>query len=169
MENKTPLNQVNEDLNKLGETLSKFESEMGLPKGINKETVDKATELLNMDWYSLKTMDSVDLMILALILTDYSGIVQRIINREKSVIHWCSQRIRKLVFHLLPNIKAYSFEEREASALHDNEFGASLHYKRTEAELRLSRFEGLNYSVKNLADKIESLAKIKNGHSSNAV
>lgn len=154
-------NQLNEDLGKINEYLDNFESTIGLNNEINAKTIEAAQEYLNTDWFVLKTKNCEELALASCILTDYSGILQRVINREKAIISWATQRIRKLIGHLMPLEKAYSFEERENLALQKHPFGNQLHQKKTEAEMRLARIEGLNFTTKNMADKLESLAKIK--------
>jgi hypothetical protein len=149
------------DLETLNKKLNEYESLVGLPILINQKMIEAAEEYLVGDWAEIRNKSPEELLVAACILTDYAGLLQKVMNKEKSIIHYCKERIRKLVGVRMSSMKAYSFEERECLALSEHAFGNQLHYKKTEAELRLSRIEGLNYTVKNLADKLESLGKIK--------
>lgn len=150
MQETPKVNPVNIEIDKTNEYLAKFEDGIGLTNTLNKNTIDQARELLVSDWQELKNMDAIELAVNACILTDYGMTIQRIINREKAIIHWAKERLK--------NVSAQKCEA----------FYKSLNYKRVTAEIRLTRIENLHFSIKNLADKIEWLSKLKGNYNDSA-
>ncbi len=133
--------QVDGEIQKTNKYLENFEELIGLTASLNQNTIEQARCLLMTDWQDFKEMDAEEIAINAVILTDYGMTIQRIINREKATIHWAKERLKNVEQHTI--------------------FHKNLGYRKSEAELRLMRIENLHFSIKNLADKLEWLSKLK--------
>lgn len=152
---------IETDQKQMEGVLDKFEELCGFLSVSNKKTIELAQELLNLDWSEYKGKVPSLIALDACILSDYAFIVQKIINRQRSIVFWCKSRIRKLVGLEMPKYKAFSFEERESMAISAHPTAQSLFYKKTEAELYLTRIESLYQDIRNLSDKLNKLADTK--------
>jgi hypothetical protein len=148
-------------MEKLNQYLDNLEIQIGLPKEVSNDTINRATALMNVDFSDFK-YTSEECAINALILTTYAQNLQRVINKEKSLFLWCSKRIDKIITPLLRQQKAYNYEERRLCAIADDDIASRLFELKSGAEIRLTRMESIYYTVKNLAEEFKNLSfKIK--------
>ncbi len=152
---------LDQDVVKLNLYLDNLELELGLPKEISNDTINRATALMNVDFADFK-YTSEECAINALILTTYGQNLQRVINKEKSLVIWCDKRINKIITPLFKQQSAYNYEERKLCAIADNDVATRLYQIKSEAEIRLTRMESIYYTVKNIAEEFRNLSfKIK--------
>ena len=97
-------------------------------------------------------------------LAQYSLNLKRVINKEKTTIHWCTERIKKIVGPIMKDYSTYnSYDERMGWAIETSEIAKRLRYIKAEAELRLMRIDDLYFCVKNISDKFGELQKSLKG------
>lgn len=150
---------VDQELARMNDILDKYEIQCGLPPTVNENTKNIATELLNTDFSNFrKTAEECGEAASA--LSQYALNLKRVINKERAIVHWCENRIMKIVGEKLRQYNTYnSFNERLNWAINEDSVAGRLRYIKIEAELRLLRIEDLFFNVKSIADKFSDLQK----------
>ncbi len=146
------------DIEKINQYLDEFEAKCGQPDTIREDTINKATALLDIDFSNFRKT-SEECATDALILSTYVHNLQRVINREKGIVLWAKERIKKVIGPLMKHQNAYHWEERQMCAISSDALASRLFKIKVDAELRLTRIESLYFSVKNIADRLSDLHK----------
>lgn len=150
------------ELLRLNEYLDEFELKCGLPASINENTINKATEIINLDFTTLRPTQE-ECQEYAAILSQYLINLGRVIAKEKSIVHWAKELLKKTIVKNLSNQKAYNYEERVAAAINENSTAGRLNQMRVKAELRLMRLENTYFSIKDLASRLGDWGKSLRG------
>ena len=153
---------VSKELDKINEYLDKFENECGLPTTINNNTVNKATELLNIDFTTFKPTYE-ECQEYAAILSQYLLNISRVIAKDKCIVHWAKEKIKKILVNDMKKQTAYNYEERLAGAIQANTLASDINYAKMKAELRLLRLEPVYFNVKEIAHRLSELGKSMKG------
>jgi hypothetical protein len=152
---------IDDELKQINEYLDELEKNIGFPTEFNASTINRATELMNIDFDRFRPT-SEEAATAALILTSYANNVQRIINKEKSLVMWCSKRIDKIITPRFRQQTAYNYEERKLCAIAEDDVAKRLFELKSKSEIRLTRIETMYFSIKNLAEEFRNLSfKIK--------
>ena len=150
---------VDQELQKMNEVLDEYERKCGLPDTVNENTKNIATSLLNTDFSDFR-MTADECGEAASALSQYALNLKRVINKEKATVHWCENRIMKVVGEKLKGYNTYnSFNERWNWAVNEDSVASRLRYIKIEAELRLLRIEDLFFNIKSIADKFSDLQR----------
>ena len=149
---------IEEQIEQVTKYLDGLEEKFGFPTTIHEDTINRATELMNMDFE--KKLTAEECQTNALILSTYLFNLQRLINKDKSIVIYCTARINKIITPRLKQQIAYNYEERKLCAISEDNIAQTLNKIRLDAELRLSRIESNYYTIKSLADKFEGMARL---------
>ena len=154
--NESKNNTVEDRLFVVEESLQKYEKTCGLPKEINlsENLIEK---ILNEEDIVRLTPEQYGEN--ALRISRYAFHMQRQCNKETSKIIWLKAQLRKALAPVLPQIKAYSWQERKILAIANNDVAQKLNQEITKIKVRLSRLSYLGSRLNEMAEKYVELQR----------
>lgn len=154
--------QIKQELDRVNKYLDEFEVKSGLPASINESTVNRATELLNLDFSTYRPTQE-ECQENACILSQYLLNLGRVISKDKALVHWAEEKIYKLTVGNFKKQKAYNQKERFYSAIAENAIANELNDMKVKAELRIIKMENNYFNIKDIANRMDSWGKSLKG------
>ena len=101
------------------------------------------------------------------LLNSFSFHISRVINKEKTKLKWCNDRILKTVASNLSEYRYFSPEERMALCIKDNDYAQKIKKLHGLIQARIDRIEYLPIRIEKVAESLLNLsfAKRKNNES----
>lgn len=116
---------------------------------------------LNITQEQMKAMSVEELEEAAFDLANYGIFLQKEMNKHTSRINWATSNMNPIIARECNNVKAYSFEERKLSIIHNNEHTVKLEGIRVKSQLCYDRLNFMNRRVDVLAERFSKLHESK--------
>ena len=151
-----------EELNEWDNLLDEYENGLGLPKYSNNCLPEnELNEYLHMSRDQLEKLTPEDCAQISYRLGQFSFHIQRTINREIARYNWAEETIKEVISDEVNNYKGYGYIEKSYQAIKHNDRAQSLNKIKKYAKQRSDRLSYLANGIKNLADILLSIQKIK--------
>lgn len=137
--------------------LDEYEKSVGLPQYVKQESVDELEKYLNLDRDVIEKLDADNCASISYRLSGFGFNLQRAQNRENSRISWAKNEIKQTIAPLVNNYKGYSYEERAAQAIKENEHASKLNSIMMYAQQRADRLNFLSRSIQNMSDILKAM------------
>lgn len=148
---------------KVDAALEKYELSIGLTP-IPSDKDFPCIKYLYLSQEELSRMTSEQCSEACVLLNSFSFHLTRIINKEKTKIRWCNERILKTVANNLSDYRYFSPDERMALSIRDNDYAQKIKKLANLIQARIDRIEYLPIRIEKVAESLLNLsfAKRKN-------
>ena len=158
-------NTAKEDLQHWDSILDEYESGISLPAyapdGLPSAELN---EYLSMSRNEIEKLSPEDCAQISYRLGQYSFHIQRTLNRELARHNWAEETIKEIIADEINNYKGYGYVEKYYQAIKHNDKASALSSIKKYAKQRSDRLSYLSSGVKNLADILLNVQKIKVKH-----
>lgn len=145
---------------KIDQALEKYELTIGLiPIPSDKEFV--CMKYVYMSQEELSKMSSEQCAESCVLLNSFSFHLSRIINKEKTKLRWCNEKILSVVATSLLDYRYFSAEERMALCIKDNDYAKKIKKLSNLIQARIDRIEYLPIRIEKIAESLSNLAYSK--------
>jgi hypothetical protein len=134
--------KTDEQRKKMEEALNKFLSDIGIPQENPNTELAKSYISISKDEMSL--LNQADCYERAFILNQHGLFIQRQLNRETGRFKWADNLLSKM-----------------AVSYYNDEVASKLQSIRNYSQLRMSELEFVSSSIKNMADTLKELGRMK--------
>jgi hypothetical protein len=151
-----------EEISEWDKLLDEYENSIGLsqynPSGLSEIELNN---YLTMNRDELEKLTPEDCAQISYRLGQFSFHIQRTINREIARLNWAEENIKEVIADEINNYKGYGYIEKSYQAIKHNDRAQSLNKIKKYAKQRSDRLSYLANGIKNLADILLSIQKIK--------
>lgn len=149
-------------VDELDAILDEYEGGIGLPDYKNEAFAKEELEqYLSMDRDSMEKLTPEDCAEICARLTQFAFHIQRAQNRETARIEWAKAGIKRTIADHVGSLKGYSYEERAALAIKQNDHASKLLSIQNYCEQRASRLNYLSRQISGLSDSIDRMRQAK--------
>jgi hypothetical protein len=125
--------------------MQKFESNIGLYKF---PAQIQECEQLTLTGEDIKMFTAEQCDEAAMDLANYSMYIQRVFNKEKSIVRWLEAKINLTIASELNSYEGYySHEQRRYVAIVNNSYAKELEEFRINSQMKVDMLDGLNYQI----------------------
>ena len=97
----------------------------------------------------------------AVLLNNFSFHLSRVINKEKTKLRWCNERILSSVANNLLDYRYFSQEERMALCVKDNDYAKKIKKLASLIQARIDRIEYLPIRIEKISESLSNLSYAK--------
>lgn len=145
---------------KIDLALEKYELTIGLtPIPSDKEFTCIKYLYLSQD--DLSKMSSEQCSESCVLLNSFSFHISRVINKEKTKLRWCNEKILSVIANNLSDYRYFSAEERMALCIKDNDYAKKIKKLSALIQARIDRIEYLPIRLEKVAESLSNLAYSK--------
>lgn len=146
-------------MKKLVEELDRRQANLALPT--QNATGTDVQVLLDMDRARIRGMTAEDCGEAALLLRSEAYYLQRYHNRVGAVAKWCEARLREIIAHDVGQVKGWSYQERAALAIRQNDAARRCNDVMVQAQTYAEDVNYLAARVEQAGQEYSNLARIK--------
>jgi hypothetical protein len=154
--------KTDEQRKKMEEALNKFLSDIGIPQ--ENPNTDLAKSYISISKDEMSLLNQSDCYERAFILNQHALFIQRQLNRETGRFKWADNLLSKMAvsYYNQNNGNKYAtFDEKKISVANNDEVASKLQNIRNYSQLRMSELEFVSSSIKNMADTLKELGRMK--------
>lgn len=140
--------------------LDNYEKSIGL-SSIPNNVEFPCMKFLYLSQEEIRKMTAEDCSEACVLLNNFSFHLSRTINREKSKLRWCNEKIFKTVSERLTEYRYFSPEERMALAVKDDDYAQKIKSLSVKIQARIDRIEYLPIRIEKVSDMFSNLAYSK--------
>ena len=137
--------------------LDAYENSIGLPS-IPKGLEFTCIKYLYMSNEDFKKMSSEDCAEACVLLNSFSFHLSRLLNKEKSKLRWCNERILKVVSGKLTEYRYFSPDERMALSIKDDDYAQKIKLLSVKIQARIDRIEYLPIRLEKISEAFSNLS-----------
>lgn len=145
---------------KIDLALEKYELSIGLTP-IPSDKNFPCIKYLYLSQEELAKMTSEQCSEACVLLNSFSFHITRIINKEKTKIRWCNERILSSVANNLGEYRYFSAEERIALCIKDNDYAKKIKKLAGLIQARIDRIEYLPIRIEKVSESLANLSYAK--------
>jgi len=154
-----------EDLQHWDTILDEYENNISLPAYVaDGLPSDELNQYLSMNRNEIEKLAPEDCAQISYRLGQYSFHIQRTLNRELARYNWAEETIKEIIADEINNYKGYGYVEKYYQAVKHNDRAGALSTIKKYAKQRSDRLSYLSSGIKNLADILLNVQKIKVKH-----
>ena len=146
-----------DELAKWDKILDEYENKLGLPNIQAPGPETELQEYLTWDRKALEGLSAEDCAGISYRLKQFAFYLQRSQNREIARVNWATTTLKKCIDHTLNSYQGYSYDERAAQAIKENQHAASLKQIVIYAQQRIDRLNFLAKSIGDLAEYMKAI------------
>ena len=109
----------------------------------------------NEDFNKMSSEDCAEACVL---LNSFSFHLSRLLNKEKSKLRWCNERILKVVSGKLTEYRYFSPDERMALSIKDDDYAQKIKLLSVKIQARIDRIEYLPIRIEKVSDAFSNLS-----------
>jgi hypothetical protein len=145
---------------KIDSLLEKYESTIGLSP-IPSDKNFPCIKYLYLSQEELSKMTSEQCSEACVLLNSFSFHLSRIINKEKTKLRWCNERILKSIANNLQEYRYFSPDERMALCIKDNDYAQKIKKLYNLIQARIDRIEYLPIRLEKVSESLVNLSFAK--------
>lgn len=145
------------DAGEVKQSLEIYKAEIKLPSFAPQMDIDAMIHILSSG--DLGKLDSVTLADYALKLTCYAAYLTSEINRHRTAIKWAESNLRNLFGYYSRSLTDFSYQEKFAYFVANNEDAAKFEKIRMTAETKLNMIEAIDQKIHFIAQMVQNLAR----------
>lgn len=150
-----------ERLNKMDDYLDQWEVSIGLDKISVPHAKSEALRYMDLPIDERKKITPENAADAVLVLAQFAAYISRVVQKEESKMFWLSEEIMKVIASRVNQQKGYSFEERKALAIAENEAAQRLERLRRESQAKWKRLAFHAMRVEKIAMAYQNLSNVR--------
>lgn len=124
---------------------------------------DKACRILSMGFSEIRGLSYEDCIDYSILLANYSLYIQKIINRESSLVYFLEESIKKTISNIINQQKAYSYEERYILAVRQDEAAKNFMKEKVHRAMKVSELQFISTRIHNVSELLKKKAEMFRG------
>lgn len=151
-------------MKRVQDKLDKFEKDKDIPLPSLPGSEDELNKYLSMNRTEIEALSPTDCGIINVRLKQFSLYIQRIYNKQLSIVKFCESEIRRYVSGKLEQFDKWTKHENKVQAIaNTDEYLNTIIRIKNEAEQRCTRLEGININMQGLGSAFLNIKKNKEG------